>query len=1626
MLINTINYSTITSGQIYSPDFPCTALYLVDCPKKDNAVEFLTTQVNYETYSIVVVRIEDDSEWTEQSVWNGVCNKLNLAAQSISLSTSYLIVLETFDKEFKMFLKTRTSNVKEIIIGSPTKTCCELRDFCFENFMRDLKSGLFGSYCFDTFFKNSFDIYKCFDGLSFVDKAVISGDRFCYDFFKHFEADLLAENEIGDRPLENVIKHRNLNAFRMLLELESLDDCDIKTVRLNETLTFRNPQNQTLLMMAVECNFIAVVEFLLSLDIYDVNESFNGSTPLSFALNSKYYEISLLLLQNDAKHTIENTNSLLALEENNSSDEFKRKSLKIIQDIADLHKHINSNFSNNTKSLVLHILNENKTLSYFFNTEGESIAVAALKANNFEAYEFLLSNGIKPHPDEDIKSYLSDNESMIETRNIHRKLLKTLNDPNIMKLLSQSRIGHEATVEKRKNYFPYIVAAFEILNEVPVIRELFEIVVVNKKLTLIFEFDHDTVERMDPTMGEGTWGVTYLNGYIYIGVKALISGNDEQRRIALGTIAHEICHYAMQLMFENYCKPYGERDSKVKKQFVEIVEKYENFADEPIISRVYTGYPKSLWPAELIVRVPEIFAHYINDSNKLEQLKVELKDLFDFYEKLRNKAFTNGLKFLTEKEELEELNKLMGEKERVKAVSQIVQLKSKNFKSYLSDFKHPVICETNSSIVTLSGLFQHGPKFNIFTKISSILIPKQYEMIKDCHNSLLKPLLIIKADNEGELSKAVKILENFNERIILVTEHHQISSSHFERVNACHTFCDLKIRSQHKVSRNNFVLFQGKRVKLEKLANNDLELMNQLPFEGILNQHLSVGEEILDDGKFYYERKMLVLTTEENIKGRLNKIVLEQILEKTRQNMNAFLEHGAKLDPSSVQEATVSFDDITDVDLFLLSDQPGMGKSTSFRKFAYFLKTVPAGIDKWVLYIDLKLFFNVFKKYKTITSWTIPDITEMFSEMMRFKYFEKLIFQNLLLQDKAYFLIDGIDEISPNYSKFILNLCLQLRKLTKCHVWVASRPHCIKAFESEFKVASWRLLPIEEESFLTEYFRFMNFQEKEENAMRETLQKVRGSAKEQQTLDAFKNPMIIIMITKIYKEIDENDNLYSIYDKYIKLIFRNMEVKGELRKKDFDNLSKVTTATITEMHQMLAVQSLVDDKILFTIKKLDIFNYKYEFTIYQLLGLEILCGRTVDTCFFIHKTFPEFLIAKFIIETLLTTNEYSKTDLKCKLTLFFFILTHMNTINILNFMNYGLSERKILIKHDRQKAISKRLAECLNDVGPNLLKGDFIALVNVLVKILPEKFVQVVEASTENEQWFWKEGICKDFNFFWTFLSENMNQDVLLENLLKRSLPLVFALRLKRASFLMFLGSIERCFSPTQQESIYSFSNFFELGSNFSFFEYVVFLSTVTPQLHKRIEKFKFLMKKLKEFTKCENSVCNLFLKILMTLSSHEEGKQASFENVLNKYSKIMNIEPSLLLCSKDNELQSITSHVEYRLIAPVLVALHENFPSSTFKKIFLEGADLQNIFHQACRTQDTKLASLILFYCENYLTREEFKRLVLESRDDQNRSPLKISYKFSLDDNREFYKCLRRVYKKYYSKLFIYPKFMM
>ncbi|KAG5679783.1 hypothetical protein PVAND_009321 [Polypedilum vanderplanki] len=428
-------------------------------------------------------------------------------------------------------------------------------------------------------------------------------------------------------------------------------------------------QNQNLLIKAVDDENIEVCKNLLQ-QSFDINqETINRETAADIAWRKGNFEILLLLLKENSIYP-KNFNSRQASQEILS---FLNISFK-------LHELIEQN---KQKDIEIFLKNH-KSLRYFYNSKNVSAAAFAINEKNIYIYKTLIDNNVYFGPNEDANEYMQklDNLQKRELSEFHVNRSLELPEKHLMILILNSVVSHdEQTVNEREIL---IKEAFMTLNKISQIKLIMEVVATSKKLKIFFDFNRSSVQFMVPvTKDSSTNGLFYLNGKIYIAAKDFLKSSTRLQAIAV--LAHELCHFAMLIVYGNNCKPYAIDDIFLQEKFEKILKQCEkNKTKEEIINLVFACYRKAVQHAELIVRVPHMLAHY-HEKKELKSLRVTFSSLFEYFENIVMEDMNDNLPLL---------KKLNSENNNLKFDDLTLILKSQIFHAYVNFQNHEVKFKT--------------------------------------------------------------------------------------------------------------------------------------------------------------------------------------------------------------------------------------------------------------------------------------------------------------------------------------------------------------------------------------------------------------------------------------------------------------------------------------------------------------------------------------------------------------------------------------------------------------------------------------------------------------------------------------------------------------------------------------------------------------------------------------------------------------------------------------------------------------------------------------------------------------------------------------------------------------------
>ncbi|GAB6022758.1 hypothetical protein CHUAL_006852 [Chamberlinius hualienensis] len=1016
-----------------------------------------------------------------------------------------------------------------------------------------------------------------------------------------------------------------------------------------------------------------------------------------------------------------------------------------------LHNFIINNEVDNVNKLLDSKVKTELDARFYENSKGESVALVALQRRQYEMYAIVLSKGIRL---KDTERYIIYDLKVEEKSKLQKALLRhfpQVEDAAIWFLLSKTRF---ATEPQKSLKTQDVERFYRKLLKIPEISIILSVVKCSDKLDIIFDFDQESVIDIVPTTSVSTLGVTdRFNGKIYIGAK----GNEKE---LLGTIAHELTHYAMQIVYENGAKPYRILDKNSEKEFKKIVNNLNDMRSynlDNIIEIVFSCYGEDSWPTELIVRVNHMLAYYGETSGtlKLENESFQLLSYYRDYVMKSCESFINQKYFFESKKDIWLLNYSLGLAGIIEQ-TKIQFKKSENFQKKIQfDDTCLLVLTSKNTFLTSTKVYQTLIDLNRRTNRFLILNFEAYckqseEVIKFLYTEFCM-LLVVNFDikykyrikeleefldsmsqlfNDKAKTNVIVVIDEktkseFEEKLKFHCGKYRFVSDEWE-FNSLTDSCQKDILSKE-------VNFQGKFVGLGKLINNQTGILDANTLERIISKPcVSIGSDITEsrsyDRKTYIPRNFKYTKAVSNdvfnnfsifendiiaissvTKGDLEQMVQQNIsissfdrfglskdskfvvlddnlaadqfnqLSTTYNNYNIhWLEnsskgwmwnrtHGSLKNLRQYMDANMAetldekslISQVKNQSVVIISAEAGSGKSTILTSLAFEIKC--QANDIWIVRVNLndctQQFKNMLKNRNY--SFTDEDANEfLFStQIHQTKTTDELDFDRKLfnsMSDKTIVILDGFDEIDPDYSEIVTNLVKTILKSKIKQVWLTSRSHCKAAVENSFQCFSFEICPLSDQDEID--FLLKIWEENLGIDMGDFKNRLISFAKELQqnviNMIAKGNPLHIKMVAELYSDhcrrivrVEPEQNtpkiitLIDLYEHFLRKKFDLQSNKDNIDSSKIQN-SKMCDQEYKcyiEKHQRAALSpSLFFNKS--KCKTLLTWAYgsenEFDLTRIEAHGIVVSCAN--NQVEFIHRTFAEYLIAKFLSAKMLS------------------------------------------------------------------------------------------------------------------------------------------------------------------------------------------------------------------------------------------------------------------------------------------------------------------------------------------------------------------------------------------------------
>lgn len=336
----------------------------------------------------------------------------------------------------------------------------------------------------------------------------------------------------------------------------------------------------------------------------------------------------------------------------------KNFNFSYVKEINEFHKNIELGNLEEVKNF----LKAHKNLTFARNILNKSALQVALENEQWKVYSYLRSHDMMLSDVNEMGLHYQQRQKLSETK---KKMIRQLNLKNMVKveeinlinkLMLQSSISYNHKKLDKEFLKSELRRAFIDLNEL--IPELLKVVAVNDRFEMVFDFDNEMVDDIDPSH-ENNAGSAFRN-YALIATVDLLSDDVYDRDYVLGVMAHEIMHSAMNFLYDNDMKPYTLGDKENILKMNEIAEVCKIFKNESsLIKSVFKDDDRKMH-GELIARVPDMIVTNRNLPLELIKKKEIFKSLFDFYEQKVIKDIREMLPAISTRIKINQFNEWFG------------------------------------------------------------------------------------------------------------------------------------------------------------------------------------------------------------------------------------------------------------------------------------------------------------------------------------------------------------------------------------------------------------------------------------------------------------------------------------------------------------------------------------------------------------------------------------------------------------------------------------------------------------------------------------------------------------------------------------------------------------------------------------------------------------------------------------------------------------------------------------------------------------------------------------------------------------------------------------------------------
>lgn len=797
------------------------------------------------------------------------------------------------------------------------------------------------------------------------------------------------------------IRTGNFDIFLPFLNASSPDQ--IKKEEISKILNLKSKENsKNPFFYAVECRNVKVVKLFLKF-AGDFKTFFNFNQWKSawyIAIDRENFDVCEALKSFDVNFTELEKSLKRKLIENYAN---------MLEDISKLHQSI----TNGSLEEVKKFTEKNQELKLCYGKLKVCALEWSIECQKFSIYAFLRSKGFYTDASDQLWAKIQA-LSYFGKRQIRSENLKYIvSDPDafIGILLTKCSFDSGSTL-----HFDEIRQMLVDLAKIREFRPVMEIVALSK-VKIIFDFKSESVKTMDPTRNEYTMGIAYFTQNI------LYVGKNANKNQLYGTVAHEMTHLALYLVYENECLPYCKNDTERESKWIQIVERvkqtYENNPErtDNIIKWVFQCYDAGYEQrAELIVRVNDLLGYYFDNPEKIKELRTTFANIFEFYN-----DFTI-FDLDPENFQLKNLNTNFGTSQELETFP----IQFRDYKRFLvkSDVPKLSLLKLQRELIKLSKNLLAYKCENIFVDLKKFLNLKD-DSEKLLNSKKIKRIIIdASASTDDDSNKIITKLRVDVEYFVVVLKNDQnINLPGFHILSECFEFLEFDTKSR-KVLLDKQIIFQNLPFKLSQLLSES-EINSDVVAELCCSESIfvnSIGStDPLSSDAIFISRKF----------------EYDLIVKSLDDLINSFIEQK----------------------VILIADVAGSGKTFIADKIRREM------IKKFPNYFTVYANFRDFSR--NLLNSPLKDFPTFICEnvLNSSSHLDKAIFYNCYSKNRVIVLLDGFDEVSQRCRE----KAIELMKLHRCgNLLLTTRDYIEENLETALGVNSHKLIPytsIDQKSF---------------------------------------------------------------------------------------------------------------------------------------------------------------------------------------------------------------------------------------------------------------------------------------------------------------------------------------------------------------------------------------------------------------------------------------------------------------------------------------------------------------------------------------------------------------------------------